>query len=558
MKSRILVVARDADLRATLARWLIAAGHAVELAESARRAREAAASEELGLALVAPDELAELGTDPARELGDPAGGLIIIGRDPTASGSATTAHIELPLDQDAVLRQVSAALRPPAETSPGLPEVLRFEGHTLDAAGRTCVDADGRELTLTRAEFTLLLTLARQAGRVVSRDALRQAVVGRDAGPDDRSVDMLISRLRRKIESDAREPRIVVTVPGEGYKFTPQSVTAAPKPVPTVVPAEARDGTISPPAAGARRRFAAAPVAALAGGLAIVVAGLVWFAQRKPESAATTATIARFDGTVIPFIDDATRKRLSEDYPKLPEHKALVIWANGWTMVSASATPAVAVAHVLEECARMTKRPHPCDIYAVDMDVTWPARSPPMPLPADLHAEQLGEPFDPKQLPAVSDQTRRFFTLAYSKGGFHKAAAIALGTQQGFTNSAKASRSEAVRLAIEKCGELNATPCLLMAVDGQWTLRIPKSHRVVALFMLTTEPGLSDDERKRIDEVYRGNEWRALAHGGSGGWYPVANAPSEAAAVEAALAACTPHESGCRVHAIGNFRVADQ
>ena len=87
------------------------------------------------------------------------------------------------------------------------PEVLHFEGHTLDVGARQCSTLDGADIPLTRAEFAMLLALARQNGRVVSRDELRQAVVRRDAGPDDRSVDMLVSRLRRKIEPDPKQPK---------------------------------------------------------------------------------------------------------------------------------------------------------------------------------------------------------------------------------------------------------------------------------------------------------------------------------------------------------------
>ena len=65
---------------------------------------------------------------------------------------------------------------------------------------------------------------------MLSRDELSQAVTGREAEPDDRSVDVLMSRLRRKIEPDPKTPRIIVTVPGVGYKFTakPQEVAAPP------------------------------------------------------------------------------------------------------------------------------------------------------------------------------------------------------------------------------------------------------------------------------------------------------------------------------------------
>jgi len=75
---------------------------------------------------------------------------------------------------------------------------------------------------LTRAEFALLLVLARHPGRVLSRDQLLDAALGRRAEPYDRSIDVLVGRLRRKIEPDPRVPRFIVTVLGEGYKFAGQ------------------------------------------------------------------------------------------------------------------------------------------------------------------------------------------------------------------------------------------------------------------------------------------------------------------------------------------------
>lgn len=99
------------------------------------------------------------------------------------------------------------------------PELLGFDGRIVDLVGRTFYDAAGREVSLTRAEFQLLATFIRKPGRVLSRDQLRDAVVGRGSESYDRSIDMLVVRLRRKIELDPKVPRFILTVPGEGYKF---------------------------------------------------------------------------------------------------------------------------------------------------------------------------------------------------------------------------------------------------------------------------------------------------------------------------------------------------
>jgi len=69
------------------------------------------------------------------------------------------------------------------------------------------------------AEFALLVVFSGSPRQVLSRDQLRRAVVGRGAGPDDRSIDMLVARLRRKIEPNPKAPRFILSVPGVGYKF---------------------------------------------------------------------------------------------------------------------------------------------------------------------------------------------------------------------------------------------------------------------------------------------------------------------------------------------------
>jgi DNA-binding response OmpR family regulator len=224
MKHRILVVAEDASVRATLARWLMAASYAVELAESPKRAREVMESETVALAIADPQGLGSAGRDLARELRAAIGRLIVVTEPSADAGSQTVTTIESdgliskPLNEAEVLEKVKAAL--PAQPKGDPPsDILYFERHILDVGARQCRTLDGKDIPLTRGEFTLLSVLARQNGRVVSRDELRQAVAGRDAGPDDRSVDVLISRMRRKIEPDPKQPRIIVTVPGEGYRL---------------------------------------------------------------------------------------------------------------------------------------------------------------------------------------------------------------------------------------------------------------------------------------------------------------------------------------------------
>jgi uncharacterized protein (TIGR02246 family) len=96
---------------------------------------------------------------------------------------------------------------------------LNFGCFALDLDGRILIDPSGREVELRRREFDLLLTLARSPGRVMSRETLLDAIAGREAEAFDRTIDVYVGRLRRKIEADPKQPRLIVTVPGVGYRL---------------------------------------------------------------------------------------------------------------------------------------------------------------------------------------------------------------------------------------------------------------------------------------------------------------------------------------------------
>jgi adenylate cyclase len=106
---------------------------------------------------------------------------------------------------------------------------LSFAGMVFDFDERNLVDASGADVPLTPSEFGLLATFLRHPARAMSRDQLLQAVAGRGADAFDRSVDVLVGRLRRKVEPDPKNPRLIVTVPGVGYKFAthPTPIEAA-------------------------------------------------------------------------------------------------------------------------------------------------------------------------------------------------------------------------------------------------------------------------------------------------------------------------------------------
>jgi hypothetical protein len=112
-------------------------------------------------------------------------------------------------------------------------------------------------------------------------------------------------------------------------------------------------------------------------------------------------------------------------------------------------------------------------------------------------------------------------------------------------------------MAVEHCSVNLLRPCLILSVDGFLTIQIPKTRRVVRTFLPSTEAEIPELDRERIAQIYQGREWRALARGKKGTWHPVAAAASEAAAIDAAINACSQADGECRLYAIGNFRVAD-
>jgi DNA-binding response OmpR family regulator len=95
----------------------------------------------------------------------------------------------------------------------------RFAGLVLDLDACTLARESGQPIPLTRGELALLRVFVARPGRVLSRETLLNALASRRFQPFDRSIDVQVGKLRRKIEPDPKEPRIIVTVPGQGYRF---------------------------------------------------------------------------------------------------------------------------------------------------------------------------------------------------------------------------------------------------------------------------------------------------------------------------------------------------
>lgn len=124
-----------------------------------------------------------------------------------------------PFNQRELALRVRNLLRRLRAGQSGARSACRFDGWTLDLSRRHLQDPAGRNVRLTRSEFDLLAMLSSNPGNVLDRDRLNTAVNRRPGSPDDRTVDVLIGRLRRKIESDPQDPRLILTIHGQGYCF---------------------------------------------------------------------------------------------------------------------------------------------------------------------------------------------------------------------------------------------------------------------------------------------------------------------------------------------------
>ncbi|MBT8766470.1 response regulator transcription factor [Pseudomonas boanensis] len=99
-------------------------------------------------------------------------------------------------------------------------QLKRFADWVLDIDRRRLIDHEGSETLLTHGEFQLLSVFLRNAGHTLSRDQLMDQIRNREWLPNDRSIDVLVGRLRRKLRDDPAEPQLIITIHGAGYLFT--------------------------------------------------------------------------------------------------------------------------------------------------------------------------------------------------------------------------------------------------------------------------------------------------------------------------------------------------
>ncbi len=226
--SHILVVDDDRALRALVAKHL--AEHGFRVTQAANGREMSAALETGRFDLVVLDLMmpGESGLSLCRKLCEESGPPVIM---LTAMGSEVDRVIGLEIGADdyvtkpfsprELVARIRAVLRRAGRPEPPDDALLgyEFDGWRLDPGQRILHAPDGAIVDVTSGEFDLLLAFVERPRRVLTRDQLLDLAHGRTSGPFDRSIDVQVSRLRRKIEADPKEPAIIKTVRSGGYVF---------------------------------------------------------------------------------------------------------------------------------------------------------------------------------------------------------------------------------------------------------------------------------------------------------------------------------------------------
>lgn len=233
-QGHIVIVDDEKDVRETFGDYLTSRGYEVSLAESGAALRECVARKAPDLVLLDLNMPGEDGLSLARFLREETDSAFIM---VTAADDTVDRVIGLELGADDYvgkpvdLRELAARVktvlrrsgRDAAIARPAAGDVRKvaFGNFVLDLDGHELTDRNGTVIGLTTMEFDLLAAFVERPNRVLTRDQLLDMAHHRRWDPYDRSIDIRIARLRRKIERDPQKPEIIKTVRGAGYIFIP-------------------------------------------------------------------------------------------------------------------------------------------------------------------------------------------------------------------------------------------------------------------------------------------------------------------------------------------------
>ena len=224
--THVLIVEDDEVARTKLAGYLETAGHRVSEAIDGRGLRRVLASDPVDLVLLDINLPGEDGLELTRFIraSHDLGIILVTGRTDDVDrivGLEIGAddYITKPFNPRELLARVKALLRRTTARAPSVSETKTFSGWRFGTRSRRLVSPGGDKVALTRAEFELLKALVSRPGTVLTRERLVGCITHRSWDPSDRTVDVLVRRLRRKLEADPKSPELIITAHGEGYMF---------------------------------------------------------------------------------------------------------------------------------------------------------------------------------------------------------------------------------------------------------------------------------------------------------------------------------------------------
>jgi DNA-binding response OmpR family regulator len=235
-KATILIVDDEPDVREVLEEYFAAHGYAAVGADSADTARALAARHAIDIALVDIHMPGEDGLSLARHLRERYARIAIV-----MLTSADTVldrivglemgaddYVPKPFDPRELLARVRSVLRRTSMAGRADlgAERVRIGRCVLDLAAHRLTDEQGAEVSMSPLEFDLLKALAQHPNRPLSRESILNSSQQRDWDPFDRSVDLRIMRLRRKVEPDPEHPQFIRTLRNAGYVFVPGGLSA--------------------------------------------------------------------------------------------------------------------------------------------------------------------------------------------------------------------------------------------------------------------------------------------------------------------------------------------
>ncbi len=234
MAPRVLIVDDDPLIRELLQAYLSQEGYDVHCAATAELAEACLATTAVDLVMLDIRLPGKDGLTLTRELRvrSEVGIILITGRNDEVDRivgleCGADDYVIKPLNPRELVSRAKNLVRrvrhaqtqtPPA--APASQQIKQFADWTLDTDRRRLIDREGGETLLTHGEYQLLCVFLRNSGHTLSRDQLMDQIRNREWLPNDRSIDVLVGRLRRKLHDDPAEPQLIITIHGAGYLFT--------------------------------------------------------------------------------------------------------------------------------------------------------------------------------------------------------------------------------------------------------------------------------------------------------------------------------------------------